>query len=345
MGKGYITLAHGAGGKETEALLRNMIFDKLDEKQKRVEGGVGLDSPDDAAAIPLGDGFVVVTIDSYTVSPLVFPGGDIGSLAASGSINDVLMMGGKPIAMLDAIVVEEGFDMDALQEVTGSMMSVLKKESIPLIGGDLKTMPKGQVDKVLITTAGIGTTKKPIVDSDLRPGDKVIVTGTMGDHGATILAMQQGVDVLRSGLKSDSKPLTKVLLPIFEAFLDKVHAARDPTRGGLAMALNDWAAESDTVIVVEEANIPVKKEVRRYLSMLGIDPLYMANEGAAILGVDPSVADEVLQMLRERGAEDAAIVGEARRPADHSGIVLLKSEIGGFRLLEPPTGSLVPRIC
>jgi hydrogenase expression/formation protein HypE len=345
MGRRFVTLAHGAGGKETEELLNDVLFKRLDRRLKSVKGGVGLDSPDDAAAIPMGDGFLVVTVDSYTVSPLIFPGGDIGSLAASGSINDVLMMGGRPTAFLDAVVVEEGFDLDLLTQLMDSLTATLAKESIPLIGGDFKTMPKGQLDKIIIATVGLGTTKRPIVDAELKPGDKIIVTGTMGDHGATILALQSGVDVMKSGLKSDAKPLTPYMLPLFDRYEAALHAARDPTRGGLAMTLNDWARSSGTVVAVDEAAVPVKKEVRRYLGMLGIDPLYLANEGAAVLGVDPKRAEDVLAALKGAGASEASIIGEARAPKEHKGIVLLKSGIGGYRILEAPAGNLVPRIC
>jgi hydrogenase expression/formation protein HypE len=345
MGRRFVTLAHGAGGKETQDLLENLLFRKLERNLKSVKGGVGLDSPDDAAAIPVGGGFMVVTVDSYTVSPLIFPGGDIGSLAASGSINDVLMMGGRPIALLDATVVEEGFDLDLLSRLMDSLMATLRKESIPLIGGDFKTMPKGQLDKIVITTVGLGLAKRPIVDAELKAGDKIIVTGTMGDHGATILASQQGVDVLKSGLKSDARPLTSLMMPIIEGFGKGIHAARDPTRGGLAMTLKDWAKGSGNVVAVDEASIPVKESVRQYLGMLGIDPLYLANEGAAVLGVEREVAEEVLLTLKKHGASEAAIIGEARKPKEHKGIVLLKSGIGGYRILEAPAGSLVPRIC
>lgn len=345
MGRGYVTLAHGAGGKETEALLGEMIFERLDAKLKRVAKGVGLDRPDDAAAIPFGGGFLVATVDSYTVSPLVFPGGDIGSLSASGSINDVLMMGGRPTALLDAIIAEEGLDLELLQKFANSLMQVLRKESIPLIGGDFKTMPKGQIDKVVITTVGLGWCRRPIVDSELKPGDKVIVTDFIGSHGATILALQQGADVLKSGLASDAKPLTSVMLPVLSKFHASVHAARDPTRGGLAMTLNDWAKSSRTVITVSERDVPVREEVKSYLGMLGVDPLGLASEGVAVLGVKPDVAEEVLRTIKKNGARNATIIGEVRRAGEHSGVVLLKSEVGGYRLLEAPSGSLVPRIC
>ncbi len=345
LGRRFVTLAHGAGGKETQELLEGMLFGRLERKLKSVKGGVGLDFPDDAAAIPIGDEFLVATVDSYTVSPLIFPGGDIGSLAASGSINDVLMMGGRPVALLDAIVVEEGFDLDLLAQLMDSFTTALRRESIPLIGGDFKTMPKGQLDKIIMTTVGLGLTKRPIVDAELKPGDKIIVTGTMGDHGATILALQQGVDVMKSGLKSDARPLTSYMLPLLKRFGEGIHAARDPTRGGLAMTLNDWAKGSGAVVAIEESAIPVKESVRLYLGMLGIDPLYLANEGAAVLGVEPGVADGVLRALKKAGATEAAIIGEARKPKEHKGIVLLKSGIGGYRILEAPAGNLVPRIC
>jgi len=345
MGRRFVTLAHGAGGKETQALLEEMLFRRLERSMKTVKGGVGLDSPDDAAAIPVGDGYMVATVDAYTVNPLIFPGGDIGSLAASGSINDVLMMGGRPLALLDSAVVEEGFDLDLLSKLLDSLMDTLRKEAVPLIGGDFKTMPKGQLDKIVITTVGLGLAKRPIVDAELKAGDKIIVTGTMGDHGATILALQQGVDVMKSGLKSDARPLTSLMFPIIERFGEALHAARDPTRGGLAMTLNDWAKGSGTVVAVEETSIPVRESVRQYLGMLGIDPLYLANEGAAVLGVKPDVANDVLKTLRKSGAPEAAIIGEARQPKEHSGIVLLKSGIGGYRILEAPAGNLVPRIC
>ena len=345
MGRRFVTLAHGAGGKETQELLEKMLFARMEKGLKSVKGGVGLDTPDDAAAFPIGDGFMVATVDAYTVSPLIFPGGDIGSLSASGSINDVLMMGGKPIALLDSTVVEEGFDLDLLTRLMDSLTGTLRDESIPLIGGDFKTMPKGQLDKIIITTVGLGLAKRPIVDAELKAGDKIIVTGSMGDHGATILALQQGVDVLRSGLKSDAKPLTSLMLPVIQRHGEAVHAARDPTRGGLAMTLNDWAKGSGLVVALEEASIPVKESVRQYLGMLGIDPLYLANEGAAVLGVAPDSAEAVLRLLKKNGAKEASIIGEARKPTEHRGIVLMKSGIGGYRILEAPSGNLVPRIC
>jgi len=346
----YIRLAHGSGGVETSAILEKLIFSRVEESLKRVGNGVGIDFPDDAAAIPLPSGdYLIVTIDAYTVNPPFFPGGDIGVLAASGSINDVLMMGGKPLAMLDSVVVEEGFPMDDLSKIINSFIDILKKEGIALIGGDFKVMPKGQLDKIVITTVGIGLAKKPIVDVP-RVGDKIIVSDYVGDHGAVILAYQLGSDVStelleKSRLRSDVRPLTKLMLPLIEKYGDYIHAARDPTRGGLSMVLNDWAKASNAIIVVNESAIPVRPEVSFFAGMLGIDPLYLASEGVAVLAVDPQVADEVVAYMHSLGFVNARIIGEVRKSEKYSGYVLMRTVSGGFRILEPPRGDLVPRIC
>jgi hydrogenase expression/formation protein HypE len=342
-----IRIAHGSGGVETSQLLEALIFSRLEERLKKVEGGVGIDFPDDAAAIPIGDGrYLVVTVDSYTVNPPFFPGGDIGILAASGSINDVLMMGGRPIAMLDAIVVEEGFPMEDLRKIIDSMMRVLREEGVALIGGDFKVMPKGQLDKIVITTVGIGIAERLIVDKP-KPGDKIVVSGFLGDHGAVILARQMGIVEEGSGgtLVSDVKPLTKLMIPLLEKYGEYIHAARDPTRGGLAMVLNDWAKASGTVIVVDEVAVPLRPQVVSYANMLGIDPLALASEGAAVLAVDPTVAEEVVEYMKKLGFENAAVIGEVRSAERYKGYVLLKTVVGGLRILEAPRGDLVPRIC
>lgn len=342
-----VKLSHGSGGVETSEIVERLFISKLADSLKRVEGGVGLDFPDDAAAIPMGDGsYLVVTVDSYTVNPPFFPGGDIGVLAASGSINDVLMMGGRPLAMLDAVIAEEGLPMETLERITNSFLSVLRSEGVALIGGDFKVMPKGQLDKVVITTVGIGVAKRPIVDKP-RDGDKIIVSDYVGDHGAVILMMQMG-DVEKPeelSLRSDVKPLTKLMLPLLDRYGDYIHAARDPTRGGLSMVLNDWAKAGGGVIVVEEDAVPVRPEVASYANMLGIDPLHLASEGVAVLAVDPTVADEVVKLARSLGFSNARVIGEFKSAERHKGYALLKTSVGGLRILEPPRGELVPRIC
>ena len=339
-----LTLAHGAGGREMGELLERLVFSRVEERLGTL-GGVGLHAADDGATIPLpGGGHVVVSADAYTVHPPVFPGGDIGKLAACGSINDVVVMGGRPVAMLDTIVAAEGLDVEFLERVFDSFLSVLRSEGVALLGGDFKVMPKSSLDSIVISTTCIGFAERPIADVELKPGDKLIVTGYLGDHGATILALQHGLEVEGEGLASDVKPLTP-LLKVFEKWRGSVHAARDPTRGGLAAVLNEWAKKTRTVIVVEESEVPVRPAVRSYAELLGLDPLYLASEGAAVLGVSGDVAEEVLKDLRACGFPDARVVGEVREGGRYAGLVLLRTEVGGHRILEPPTGELVPRIC
>ncbi len=344
----FITLAHGAGGKETEELVENLIVQRVPPELWRVgEGGAGLDALDDSAIIPLGDGrYLAVTVDSYTVKPIFFPGGDLGKLAASGTINDLLMAGARPVAALDAMVVEEGFPIEDFNKIVESYIGVLRENRVALIGGDFKTMPKDQLDGIVISSIGIGFTEHPIIDSNIKPGDKIIASGYLGDHGAAILAAQQAVGV-DLGVKSDVKPLTDLMLPLLDKYADKIHGAGDPTRGGLAMLANDWARKTNTVIVLYEERIPIRPQVKEYAEMLGVDPLSLASEGAAVLAVDPEHAEEIVEEMRRLGYREAEIIGEVFKPRDprHAGRVLLKSTTGGVRILEPPSGEIVPRIC
>ena len=339
-----VLLSHGGGGRETSELLNRLIFSRLPIDLKRTEGGIGIDRPDDGAALKMEEGYVIISIDSYTVKPLFFPGGDIGKLAACGSINDVLMMGGRPIGIVDAVVVEEGLDMSTLEKVMSSFLKVVNDENVPLIGGDLKVMPKGDVDSIIVTTACLGITKTPIVDDGIKIGDKIIVSGTIGDHGATIMALQRGIDVKETGLKSDVKALTDLMEPLLKEYGKYIHAARDPTRGGIAMALNDWSKVSGSVIVIYEDKLPIREEVKAYSDMLGVDVLQLANEGLALLAVDSAVADDVVEFMHSLGYEKANVIGEVRE-GRLKGFVLLKTSIGGFRIVEAPIGSIVPRIC
>ncbi len=334
-----VKLAHGSGGLETLALVRELV---RDVRLRRVSGGTGLDELDDSALIPIGGGrFLAVTVDSYTVSPIFFPGGDIGKLAASGTINDVAVMGAKPIAALDAVVVEEGFPRSDLDRVMASFKAVLDEEGVALIGGDFKVMPKGSLDGIVISTVGIGVVTKDrlLTDSSLRPGDRIVVSGTVGDHGAVILALQLGIDV--GDLRSDCSTVTRAVESALR--VGGVHAAKDPTRGGLSMALHEMAEKSGVTVVIDETEVPVREEVRACCEMLGVDPLSLACEGRVVLGVEGSMADEVVSALREAGCPDAAVIGEVRDV--EPGLVLVKSAVGGLRILEPPVGEAVPRIC
>ncbi len=345
LGTGRVTLAHGAGGRETWELLDRLILSKLDPGMKTALGGIGTDELDDGATLASVGGHLVLTVDAFTVSPPFFPGGDIGSLAAAGAINDVLMMGGRPVAVLDSVVAEEGLPLEDLDRVVSSFLRVLRSEGVSLIGGDLKVMPRGQVDGVLITAVGVGVADRPIVDSSLREGDVLIVSGPVGEHGAAILAAQRGIGVESEELRSDSRPLTGLMLPLLREHGDAVRAAVDPTRGGLAGVLNEWASKTGLTLVVDEARIPVREPVRSYADMLGVDPLTLACEGVALLGVDPGSADEVLEFVRDLGFPQASEIGEVRRSERGRGMVLLRSEAGGLRILEAPSGEIVPRIC
>jgi len=332
-----ITLAHGGGGIETEAMIE-WLFRRLVPKEFwKTKDGYGLDVLDDAAAIKIdGLGYIVISADSFTVSPPFFPGGDIGHLAASGTINDVLMMGARPIAALDTIVVEEGFPISDLERIVKSMVNVFVENNVAVIGGDFKVMPKGTLDKIVISTIGIGITKtEPIVDR-VRPGDKIIVTGPIAEHR---------MGVKSNELKSDSRPLTDLMIPLIDHYRSVIHAARDPTRGGIAMALNDWARESNLLIVIDEQSIPIREPVKAYAEMLGVDPLTLACEGVALLAVEGSAAEEVLDFIHSLGYKQAAIIGEVRRSERFKGKVVLKTSAGGLRIVDPPSGEIVPRIC
>ena len=306
----------------------------------RIDKGIGVFELDDGSTIPMGEMHVVISTDSYTVHPLFFPGGDIGKLAAVGSINDVVVMGAKPVAMLDAIVVEEGFPMKSLETIMNSMLRVLTEEGVALLGGDVKVMPRGGVDGVVITTTCIGVTDKVITDSGLVPGDSIVISGTIAEHGATIMALQAGLEV-EGELKSDCEPLTKVIE--IAKSIGEIHAAKDITRGGLASSLNELAEKSNVTILVDEDKIPISENVRVYCEMLGIDPLVLASEGRALIGIPSSRAEELVRELRKAGYRQATIIG---RVVDRSRYnVLLETVAGGRRILEKPLGEIVPRIC
>jgi len=340
-----IELAHGGGGREMWSFIENFIVSKVPSSFRKAMNGIGLEELDDGAAIKIGNNYVVISLDSFTVKPLFFPGGNLGSLAAAGSINDLVMMGAKPIAAMDALVVEAGTPIDVVEKILMSFINTLTSEGVAVIGGDFKVMPHGQVDVAVMSIAGIGITKRLIVDSELKPGDKIIVTNTIAEHGTTIIAAQLGY-ADRIKVQSDSKPLAKLLLPIYEKFGSFIRAARDPTRGGVAAVLTEWASITGTTIVINRAEIPIKQEVKHFLDMLGIDPLNVACEGIALLGVDPNIASDIVKELHSRGARNATIIGEVRTPKNPvlRGKVVAITEIGGATIIEPQAAP-VPRIC
>lgn len=322
-------------------LLTKLLIPKF--TLRRVYGGIGLDEMDDGATIPLGDVEVVVTIDSHTVTPIFFPGGDIGRLAISGTINDLAVMGAKPIAIADAIVVEEGLALEDLEHILSSMNKTAEECGVAIITGDFKVMPKGHLDKVVISTCGLGLVARggAIRDSGLKPGDAIVVTGTVGDHGVALASVREGLS-FETKLTSDVAPIWDVMEAALKA--GGITAAKDLTRGGLAAAINEMAKKSRVGIKLWGSSIPIKPEVKAASEMLGLDPLEVTCEGRAVLGVDGTKVGEVLEAVRSRrGGRDAAIIGEV--VADRVGFVTLETEVGGTRVLEAPVGEPIPRVC
>lgn len=336
-----IELVHGGGGEAMMNLVNRVIVSKV--KIGRIFNGLGIWDLDDGASMPIGDFELVFTSDGYTINPLFFPGGDIGKLAITGTINDLSVMGAKPLAILDDIIVEEGFPVADLEKIVSSMISVAESLNIAIIGGDFKVMPKGKLDKIIIASTGIGVAERGRVirDSGLKTGDKIIVTGTVGEHEIALLSVREGL-TFESNITSDLAPLW----PLMEKALKVggITAAKDPTRGGLASTLNEMAKKSRVCIWIYEDNIPIRSEVKAACEMLGLDPLYLACEGRAIIGVEASKAEEVLDAIKSTEiGKNATIIGEVR--SEPTGYVVLQTTIGGKRVIEPPIGMPLPRIC
>jgi hydrogenase expression/formation protein HypE len=302
-------------------------------------GGIGLEALDDGAVIPLNGQNLVFTTDSHVVRPIFFPGGDIGRIAVCGTINDLAMMGGRPIALSCGMIIEEGFEIDDLAKIVASMDDALGEAGANLVTGDTKVMERGALDGITINTAGIGIAKIVVRDNGLVPGDVIIVSGTLGDHGISIMAHREGFD-LGEQIKSDVAPLWKMMEKVLDA--GTIHAMKDPTRGGFASAINEMARKSGVCIRIKEEKLPIRKSVRSAAAMLGIDPLEVANEGKVVMGVPPSSVDAILAALRShKYGEDAAVVGTVTKGAH----VIMETTIGGERFIEPPIGDPVPRVC
>ncbi|MBN1859083.1 hydrogenase expression/formation protein HypE [Candidatus Bipolaricaulota bacterium] len=334
-----INAFHGAGGEIAGNLLSDLILPRfVDHGLGRIE----LHALDDGAALDRPDrGEIVFTTDSHVVKPLFFPGGDIGRLAAAGTLNDLAVMGARPLALSLAIIVEEGFPVDKLDRALRSFHDTLVEVGAALVCGDTKVMPHGDLDGLILNSSGIGIADPAISDAAFEAGDIVLVTGTLGDHGMTILLAREQFE-LQTDLASDVAPVW----PLVERALSVggIRSMKDPTRGGLAAALNEMARKAHAGITVRESAIPIRDEVRGLSEMLGIPALSVANEGKAVLIVSRDHADAVLESLRGHplGA-DAAIIGEVT--ADWPGRVILDTVVGGKRFLDMPLGDPVPRIC
>ncbi|MBW9223870.1 hydrogenase expression/formation protein HypE [Methanothermococcus sp. SCGC AD-155-E23] len=332
-----ITRMHGAGGKLMQELIKKVILGNLELTS--VEGGVGLKELEDGGSVPLGDKEIIFTIDGHTVKPIFFPGGDIGRLAVCGTVNDIAVMGGEPVALSLSLVIPEGFPMDKLDRIMKSINKASKEAEVPVITGDTKV---SQVDDIVITTAGIGVTERGRVirDSGMEEGDVIIVSGNIGEHGLAVLLAREKFD-FKSNLKSDVAPLNKLIKKVLDSGVE-VHAMKDPTRGGLASALNEMVEKSGLGINIYEERIPLSEEVQFLSQALGIDPLTVANEGKVVMAVKREDGERALEILRSHPlGRNAQIIGEV--VSDHKMVVM--ETLVGRRIVDTPMGDPIPRVC
>ena len=331
-----ITLAHGSGGKASRALVEGLFLEEL--------GNPLLDPLGDSALLELNGSRLAFTTDSYVVKPLEFPGGDIGELAVNGTVNDLAVAGARPLVLSAGFVVEEGFEVARLRRLAASMARAAEVAGVVIATGDTKVVERGKADGLYINTAGIG-----LVGSGVRlgagrvlAGDRVLVSGTLGDHGMAVM-VARGELALEVELESDTAPVHELAASLLELG-ETLRWLRDPTRGGLATALNELARETSLAVCLEETALPLRREVVGACEILGIDPLYVANEGKLVAVVAPEAAGDALERLRSHplGAE-AALVGEVR--AEPEGLVLLDTAFGGSRIVDMLVGDPLPRIC
>jgi hydrogenase expression/formation protein HypE len=337
-----ITMRHGAGGRAMRQLIGETLAAGYLE---RPVDGIGLAAMDDGAALRIGDRWLVVTTDSHVVHPVFFPGGDIGRLAVCGTVNDLAMMGAvEPLGLTCAVIIEEGFKRSDLERIQRSMADACREAGTTIVTGDTKVMGRGEIDGIVINTTGVALADTIVPDAGLHVGDRLLLTGSIGDHGMALMAKRHGLGI-DADLQSDVAPVNGLIRVALAAAPrgGGVTAMKDPTRGGVASALHEMAEKSGVGIVLHESRVPVSPVVRSAAEMLGLDPLQIANEGKAILGVRAEAADTVLAALRQHplGAA-AAIVGECI--AEHTGRVILDTGIGR-RLLVEAEGEPLPRIC
>jgi hydrogenase expression/formation protein HypE len=333
---GKITLGHGSGGKLTADLVQQVFLPAFRNPL--------LEKLDDQAVFDVGGARLAFTTDSFVVSPLFFPGGDIGHLAVNGTVNDLAMSGATPLYLACAVILEEGFAIDDLKRVVASMQQAAARAGVQIVTGDTKVVERGHGDGIFITTTGVGVVPAGVaISADrARPGDKVLISGQIAQHGMAIMSRREGLD-FDVQLESDTAALHELVQAMLAVCPD-IHVLRDPTRGGLASTLNEIAQRAGVGIVLDEESLPLQPEVEGLCEILGLDPLYVANEGKLVAIVPPDAANAVLAAMRAHplGAR-AALVGEVA--AEPAGIVYLRTCVGGTRIVDVPAGEQLPRIC
>ncbi len=333
-----VSLKHGAGGRAMRALIEDVFLGLGDPVD-----GIGLSALDDGAALRFGDQWIVLTTDSHVVHPIFFPGGDIGRLAVSGTVNDLAMMGAtQPLGLTCAVVIEDGFPREQLERIRDSMRQACAEAGTTIVTGDTKVMGKGEVDGIVINTAGVAVTRRVVSDAGLRPGDAIVMTGAIGNHGMAIMTRRRDLQI-EGDLRSDVAPVNALVRAALAAGGEDVVAMKDPTRGGVASSLHEMAGKARVGVLLREESLPIDPEVRAAGEILGIDPLVVANEGKALLGVRPGAVDRVLAALREHPlGRRAAVIGTAI--TERPGNVILDTGFGK-RLIAEIEGEPLPRIC
>jgi hydrogenase expression/formation protein HypE len=332
-----ITLAHGAGGKATHTLIDALFLEAFRNPL--------LEAMEDQAVLTMGGARIAFTTDSYVVSPIFFPGGDIGDLAVNGTVNDLAVSGARPLYLSCGFILEEGFPVADLERIAASMAKAAQAAGVTIVTGDTKVVQKGKADGCFINTAGVGLVERPVELGAHRcqPGDAIIVSGPIGDHGVTIM-LARGELEIEADVESDTAPLHDLVAALLDAVPDGVRAMRDATRGGVATILNEMAKASNVAVILEEDKVPIRPQVNGACEILGIDPLYVACEGRFVAVVDGDAADDALAALRgQPGGEGAAVIGRIKD--DPPGLVLLKTGFGGTRIVDMLVGDPLPRIC
>jgi hydrogenase expression/formation protein HypE len=332
----HIVLGHGSGGKLSAELLESVFLPAFSNPT--------LDKLDDQAVLRINGSRLAFTTDSFVVTPLFFPGGDIGRLAINGTVNDLAMSGARPLYLAAAFILEEGLAMDELRRIVASMSESAKEAGVQLVTGDTKVVNRGKGDKIFISTTGIGLVERPsdISADRAQPGDKIILSGYIGDHGMAILSQRENLE-FEGVIESDCAPLHTLVSDMLDVCSD-IRCLRDPTRGGVATVLNELAVRSKVGMQLSETAIPIRETVRGACEILGLDPLYVANEGKLVAIVPPDSAMAIIDRMRRNPfGRDACVIGDV--VAEHSGMVLMNTEIGGTRVVDTLFGEQLPRIC